>query len=527
MSSFSQIGIRSQEQVLVSLARFSEPKFAASHQPNPLSNIHTAAGSQALESLRSTPEEKSVEGSSAVTSRFAYDFSRIPVAPSAASELRVNLAPVSASAPTIQRKPVISSPSDAYELEADQVAEKVMRMAPPVLTTSAGASIGRKCAECEDEQEKRIQTKASSATPANATLDAGAAMSAIDRGGGAPLPREVRSYFEPRFGYDFSRVRVHAGDAAAHGARAVRARAYTIGRDIVFASGEYAPATMRGKRLLAHELAHVVQQGHSHRRDGNLAASLVGTEAAHMNQLPSRALEEADLSTRSIAESPAVVSRKEAGPDETSGSERGSGNKPKDLKQISKDLCVNQPIDDTKAECQFSSAQLNMVRLIKEHALRTCTKSMAAINMHGNEGEVIRIAKDYFNVTIKLSAKTKRTLLNIIKTVSDKLEHSAIVCGTCQDKHCNGGAIAHVDEARTFLVLCPRFFNSELHKTYLTPRYLIHEAGHLAGIDKNTSLREEFYCDQGATKEEKCPVLDAIHNVDAWSHFIEELAYTI
>jgi len=65
---------------------------------------------------------------------------------------------------------------------------------------------------------------------------------------------------EPRFGHDFSRVRVHTDGAAANAARAVRARAYTIGQDIVFGSGEYAPATTEGQRLLAHELTHVVQQ---------------------------------------------------------------------------------------------------------------------------------------------------------------------------------------------------------------------------------------------------------------------------
>jgi hypothetical protein len=66
-----------------------------------------------------------------------------------------------------------------------------------------------------------------------------------------------------------------------------------------------------------------------------------------------------------------------------------------------------------------------------------------------------------------------------------------------------------------------------LNKVYLTPRFLIHEAAHLANLDESSTIREEFYCHQGATKEAKCPVVDAIHNVDAWSHFIEELAYTI
>jgi hypothetical protein len=65
---------------------------------------------------------------------------------------------------------------------------------------------------------------------------------------------------EPRFGHDFSRVRVHTDARAAHSAMAVSALAYTSGRDIVFAKGQYAPGTEAGKRLLAHELAHVVQQ---------------------------------------------------------------------------------------------------------------------------------------------------------------------------------------------------------------------------------------------------------------------------
>ena len=70
----------------------------------------------------------------------------------------------------------------------------------------------------------------------------------------------MRAYFEPRFAHDFSRVRVHADREAANGAQAVGSLAYTIGDDIVFAPGKYEPGTLEGRRLLAHELAHVVQQ---------------------------------------------------------------------------------------------------------------------------------------------------------------------------------------------------------------------------------------------------------------------------
>lgn len=80
------------------------------------------------------------------------------------------------------------------------------------------------------------------------------------RSSGQPLDRSTRSFFEPRFGHDFSRVRVHADEQAAQSARAVNASAYTVGRDVVFGAGQYAPGTSPGRKLLAHELAHVVQQ---------------------------------------------------------------------------------------------------------------------------------------------------------------------------------------------------------------------------------------------------------------------------
>jgi hypothetical protein len=78
---------------------------------------------------------------------------------------------------------------------------------------------------------------------------------------GRPLDPATRASVEPRLGHDFGRVRVHADARAGESARAVGARAYTVGRDVVFAPGQYAPGTDRGQRLLEHELAHVAQQG--------------------------------------------------------------------------------------------------------------------------------------------------------------------------------------------------------------------------------------------------------------------------
>src|SRR5258708_27037558 len=78
---------------------------------------------------------------------------------------------------------------------------------------------------------------------------------------GQALDSESRAVLEPSFGHDFGKVRVHTGALAAESARAVHALAYTVGADVVFDTGHYAPHTSAGQRLLAHELTHTIQQG--------------------------------------------------------------------------------------------------------------------------------------------------------------------------------------------------------------------------------------------------------------------------
>ncbi len=80
------------------------------------------------------------------------------------------------------------------------------------------------------------------------------------RGGGQPLAESERAFFEPRLGHDLSGVRLHTGGEAAGTAQALQAKAFTVGSDIVFGTGQYAPETTAGRGLLAHELTHVVQQ---------------------------------------------------------------------------------------------------------------------------------------------------------------------------------------------------------------------------------------------------------------------------
>ena len=85
------------------------------------------------------------------------------------------------------------------------------------------------------------------------------------RGGGYPLPASLNRFFEPRFGADLSHVRLHTDNRAQEMARAVNAKAFTLGSDIVFGKGEYNPNTFEGKKLLGHEMTHVIQQSRQDR----------------------------------------------------------------------------------------------------------------------------------------------------------------------------------------------------------------------------------------------------------------------
>lgn len=178
----------------------------------------------------------------------------------------------------LQRKATVNTPGDAAEHEADAVADRVMRMAEAPPVGAAPPAIQRKCAACEEDDDKKLQRKESGSGDA---LDTGSALRAA-ASGGTPLPREARAFFEPRFGRDLGDVRVHDDAGSASAARDVQAHAYTVGSDIVFGAGQYAPATQAGRSLLAHELAHVLQQAGGS-RSGASANAGIQRQAAPAN----------------------------------------------------------------------------------------------------------------------------------------------------------------------------------------------------------------------------------------------------
>jgi Domain of unknown function (DUF4157) len=205
--------------------------------------------------------------------------------------------------PVIQPKLTINQPNDIYEQEADAMADKVMRMPDPSINDNlffkrSVSAIQRKCAHCEEEEKKiqRMFTDSESEvevpqiqrncgpcadeeihrmmseeeeeeeesvqrkTADTNEIDPNLESRLSNLGGGQPLSASARSFFEPRFGQSFSDVRVHTGSDANRAAKSINARAYTLGNNIAFASGEYDSSSASGRSLIAHELTHTLQQ---------------------------------------------------------------------------------------------------------------------------------------------------------------------------------------------------------------------------------------------------------------------------
>ncbi|HEY5962143.1 MAG TPA: DUF4157 domain-containing protein, partial [Polyangiaceae bacterium] len=184
----------------------------------------------------------------------------------------------------LQTKLEVGAPNDRFEQEADRVAEQVMRQAAPVekqlaVNESTGslmhgsAPVQRACASCgEDETVRMKATAEASGTglgPARqaSTHNAPRPISSDlerkfhgARDGGESLTPAVRAFMEPRFGRDFSGVRIHRSPVADELARSLGARAFTVGSNVFFRSRDWQPGTEHGHRLIAHELAHVIQQ---------------------------------------------------------------------------------------------------------------------------------------------------------------------------------------------------------------------------------------------------------------------------
>jgi Domain of unknown function (DUF4157) len=177
-----------------------------------------------------------------------------------------------ASAPSAALALKIGRPDDAFEREADRAADEVMSgagtaaqwsfsrigIAPPLQRKCSCGGSGGSEGECEECKAKEaLQRKPLGPVE---TGIAPPIVHEVLNSPGEPLDKATREFFEPRFGYDLSRVRIHTDESAAASAQSVRAAAYTVGSHIVFGKGRYKPKSEGGRFLLGHELTHAIQQ---------------------------------------------------------------------------------------------------------------------------------------------------------------------------------------------------------------------------------------------------------------------------
>jgi len=196
----------------------------------------------------------------------------------------------------VQAKLTVGQPGDKYEQEADRVAEEILRQPGPVaeggpenLTRQQPLAVMRSCAPCNEELRRapnvtatppclvECETPHCPGEPSCLVEDVTVAPQVFpgreaqvsptlaqrilaQREHGQPMSKSLRQFYDRSFGYDFNQVRLHTDSQAAATADAVRARAFTVGNNIFFGPGEYAPDTTRGRKLIAHELTHTLQQ---------------------------------------------------------------------------------------------------------------------------------------------------------------------------------------------------------------------------------------------------------------------------
>lgn len=179
------------------------------------------------------------------TASFGHDFSRMPVYPKAPAKAGATLA--------------VNAPGDVHEQEADRVADRIMSM------PSSGAGVVQRQGIRDGKEDAGGVAGGRRGDEAEEETDigghaAGHAVSLPSLGAGSPLPASERKFMEPRFGHSFADVRVHADSRANAMASSLGARAFALGNDIVFGPGERGGSSGADRRLLAHELTHVVQQ---------------------------------------------------------------------------------------------------------------------------------------------------------------------------------------------------------------------------------------------------------------------------
>lgn len=299
------------------------------------------------------------------------------------------------------------------------------------------------------------------------------------RSPGQPLEASTRTLMESRFGHDFSRVRVHADTQAAESARAVNAQAYTVGSQIVFGAGQYAPVMSEGRQLLAHELAHVVQQTRT-----QTTALQRKAPAQNVPLCPSVSVLEGELDFSDPNTKQAYLDAN----------------------------CITSGSQAMAPVCQFTTKQEKTLQEAAKTAGSRAERALGIINMSA-EGK--KMATEMANQLFESDPPTLTEVVDRLTKVRDFLKTAKIDFAgrTCGEPACQQGAVAYVTGPGALpIYVCPTAFTqpASLHRTVL------HEALHWTGLDADPTT-PEGYCSKFDCKT---PCLDK-EVADAWAHYLD------
>ena len=311
---------------------------------------------------------------------------------------------------------------------------------------------------------------------------------------GQPLSAAARAWVEPRLGYDFSQVRVHADAKAAEAARMLNAHAFTIGRDIHFGAGEYRPESEPGMKLLAHELAHTVQQS-----GGPTGLQRYGHEEPVVDD--PRLEHEADVAAAKVA---AGRVARVTGATQNTMPQRQTKDKKSQAPPAPK---IVNPVDPTKPQAKI------IERARRAAAVRTQVATFKASGIQGVE--VLQEAVTLARLKFDWANPNMDQISEVLSGMGGGLLNVDVKVAGPGDPEC-GSRSGYVRGHRPPIVLCPAFFSNSTGDEGRI-RTMVHEMAHVKGIGKADAAEQYFPifdCTSGGVFE----------SADAWSNYVHCLS---
>ncbi len=386
----------------------------------------------------------------------------------------------------IQAKLKIGQPNDKYEQEADRIADRVMQVQDSETSgiSKVPTNIQRKCSTCtgsnrlsesiEEKEEVQRKPLASTITPLiqrqenfeededgkliqaktggyKAPVVAPTISTGIQslQGGGRPLSGAERNYFEPRFGANFSLVRVHDDSNAANIAKSMNARAFTYGREVVFGQGEYDPGSVRGRKLMAHELTHAIQQ-----RNTPLLPSFIQKQQT------------GNTAPRGV----------------TSHNFRGCSN--------DQDFFVD--LASSRVPLWIGSTISDLEDILRQHDHEIISTTKSSLNRffhppRGRRGRLATIGGRHRPATIRIIIRRLRRMMRALQNPRLLRCVSRRTCGR-ENSSGSPDVLAYAGR-NTRISICPNFFNNQSLTDQIST--LIHESAHHIGLMRNVIPRAQ------------------------------------